>query len=114
MGASRNHSPERLVPSKQWPTPGVTRGGAVGRAPSGGSFQRAHGDHPADPKLARRHNLPAPLTSFVGREPALDADRRVSRPLLIAVSALRLSAWPELFRGLWWLVLPRRDSGRPT
>jgi predicted ATPase/DNA-binding CsgD family transcriptional regulator len=71
MGASRNHSRERLVPSKQWPTPGVTRGGAVGRAPSGGSFQRAHGDHPADPKLARRHNLPAPLTSFVGREPAL-------------------------------------------
>ena len=43
-----------------------------------------------------------------------DADRRVSRPLLIAVSALRLSAWPELFRGLWWLVLPRRDSGRPS
>jgi hypothetical protein len=43
-----------------------------------------------------------------------DADRRVSRPLLIAVSALRLPAWPELFRGLWWLVLPRRDSGRPS
>jgi hypothetical protein len=40
-----------------------------------------------------------------------DAGRRVSRPLLVAVSAARLSTRPELFRGFGWLVLPRRDSG---
>ena len=38
-------------------------GASRNRSPDGG--------HPADPQLARRHNLPTRLTSFVGREAAL-------------------------------------------
>ena len=38
-------------------------GASRNRSPDGG--------HPADPQLARRHNLPARLTSFVGREATL-------------------------------------------
>jgi predicted ATPase/DNA-binding CsgD family transcriptional regulator/transcriptional regulator with XRE-family HTH domain len=55
-----------------------THSAATGHAPSGRSFERAHAHHSADPELetnrkgeARRYNLPASLTSFVGREGAL-------------------------------------------
>jgi hypothetical protein len=56
----------------------ATHRAPTGHAPSGGSFERPHAHHSADPELeigrkgeARRHNLPASLTSFVGRADAL-------------------------------------------
>ncbi len=90
MGTSRDRSSEGVFPSEQRLAPASARArntkhrGGVGHSSSGGPFDRAHTQEPAEHNAApfrrsegRRHNLPAALTSFVGREGALAEARRL-------------------------------------
>lgn len=121
MGASRNHSSEGATTAEQGPAPGELRArrGMSRRAPQGGSLERAHSHHSADPELggvARTHNLPGVLTSFIGREGALAEAKQLldaSRLLTLVGSggigktrlALRIAGGlVDAYTGGAWLV----------
>ena len=84
MPASGKRSPERVLPLRQGLAPTETRVRRARKAPDAAPDEPLHSYTAADHehvvvgvREARRHNLPASLTSFVGRETTLAEARHL-------------------------------------